>query len=134
MVRPLVRVSNITESEGGEPWKQIADRAILAAEKNQYMQNAPNFLVIQTDSGAKSGIYLPTAINYYNEQASQRGDPRLYNLNGIILLDMKLYPGGVIEEIIGKGGRNVIFRPTASATTPLKPCMLSTLENIRLWR
>ena len=74
----FVRVSNIAPSENSKPWEQIAGVAKKAAERDQYKQNAPNLLVIETDSNAISGIYLSTAINYYNDLASQSGDTRLY--------------------------------------------------------
>jgi hypothetical protein len=128
----LVCVSNIPESEGGEPWLQIADRAIYTAEKNQFMKNAPNLLVLVTDSNSINMIWLQVAIDFYNEYASLKKDPRLYDLNAIMILDKKLYIGGRTEEN-GTWSRNVNLRQTASATTPMKPCMLNALENIHLW-
>jgi hypothetical protein len=129
----LVRVSNTAASQNYEPWEQIAMVAIKTATKGQYMQNAPNLLVIETDSNAISGIYLSTAINHYTEYASQTDDPRLHDLNAIILMDKKYYPSDQIEQLIGSGSRNVIFRQIVSATTPLNPHVIRVLENIRLW-
>jgi len=83
--KDLVRVSDTATSEGYKPWEQISRVAIKKAVQGQYMQGASNLLVIETDSNAISGIYASTAINVYDEYASQAGDPRLHDLNAIIL-------------------------------------------------
>jgi hypothetical protein len=79
----LVPVGILTPTEGCEAWDQIARVAIRKVD--QYNRNAPNILVVATDSNSINGRVLSTAVHLYDEQA--RSDQRLRRLNGFMLED-----------------------------------------------
>ena len=124
-------VGNTVLLEGVEAWQQIANVAIRKA--NQYMEDAPNLLVIASDSNCISGIILSTAVRVYNEHVCKSPDLRLRRLNALILMDQWIWPGDRLEQLIGAGNRSVIFCPTASVTVSLSTRLRDTLSNIREW-
>jgi len=127
----LVPVGNTVLLEGIAAWQQIAD--VAARKVSQYMANAPNLLVIASDSRSVSGIKLPTAVNVYNEKVSESNDLCLRRLNGFMLMDQWIWPGDRLEQLIGAGSRSVIFRPTACTAIPLSAKLTNALGSIRNW-
>jgi len=116
----LVPVGILVPTEGSEAWEQIANVAVRKV--NQYKEDAPNILVIATNSNSIDGIILPTAVHLYNEQASS--DPRLHKLNAFVLID---------QWIELRTNRNVYFCQTACAVTPLSSKMIDALTSIQQW-
>lgn len=127
----LVPVGNTVLLEGVEAWQQIANVAIRKA--NQYMGNAPNLLVIASDSNSISGIILSTAVDIYNEEASKSSNLHLRRLNAFMLMDQWIWPGDGLEQFIGAGHRSVIFCPTTYVATSLSKKLANALANIRHW-
>lgn len=128
----LVPVGNTVLLEGVAAWQQIAN--VAARKAGQYMANAPNLLVIASDSNCIKGIMLSTAVNVYNEKVAQSNDLRLRRLNGLMLMDQWIWPGGRLEQLIGSGNRSVIFRPTGCAAVPLSTKLTNALQSIRSWQ
>jgi hypothetical protein len=127
----LVLVGNTVLLEGVDAWQQIANVAIR--KTNQYMENAPNLLVVASDSNSISGIILSTAVDIYNKEASKPGNLHLRRLNAFILMDQWIWPGDRLEQLIGAGHRSVIFFPTAHIATPLSVKLANALADIRHW-
>ena len=121
----LVRVGNTVPLEGKSPWQQIA--SVAARKASQYMENAPNLLVIASDSNSIIGNVLSTAVSIYNENVSESNDLCLRRLNGFMLLDQWIST----EEA---GSRSVFFCPTACATIPLSAKLTNALESIINWQ
>jgi hypothetical protein len=128
----LVPVGNTVLLEGIAARQQIAN--IAARKASQYMANAPNLLVIASDSNCIAGIILSTAVNIYDEKVSESNDLCLRRLNGFMLMDQWIWPGDRLEQLIGAGSRSVIFRPTACAAIPLSAKLTNALESIRNWQ
>jgi hypothetical protein len=116
----LVPVGILVPTEGSEAWEQIATVAVRKVD--QYKKDAPNILVIATNSNSIDGIILQTAVHLYNEQASS--DPRLHKLNAFVLID----------QWIGlRTNRNVYFCQTACVVTPLSSKLIDALTSIQQW-
>lgn len=120
----LVHVGNIVPREGAEAWEQIVDVAVSKAKKGQYLEDAPNLLVIVTDSNSVDGAILPTAVHLYDVQVSKSSDLHLHRLNAFVLMD---------QWIELSTNRNVYFCQTAHAKTPLSAKLTNALANIRRW-
>jgi hypothetical protein len=120
----LVPTGILTSAEGSEAWKQIAEVAI--GKVNQYKEDSPNILVIATDSNSIDGSILRTAVDFYNGQADR--DTRLRKLNAFMLID-QWYRW--IEELSVE--KNVYFRQTADAKTPMSVRLVNALESIERW-
>lgn len=116
----LVPVGMLVPTEGSEAWEQIANVAVRKA--NQYMEDAPNLLIIATSSNSVDGTILPTAVHLYDEQAS--GNPRLRRLNAFVLID---------QWIELHTNRNVYFCQTTCAAIPLSRKMIDALASIERW-
>lgn len=116
----LIPVGILSPTEGSEAWEQIANVAI--SKVNQYREDAPNILVIATNSNSVDGSILPTAVHIYNEQASS--DLRLCKLNAFMLIDQWIELGT---------NRNVCFCQTAYTVTPLSTKLADALANIQRW-
>lgn len=116
----LVPVGILTPTEGIEAWDQIVRVAIR--KNNQYVNNAPNLLVIATSSDAVGGLELQTAVTIYNEKA--RIDPKLHKLNAMILID---------QWIDVARYKNVYFYPTAIPTIPMSEGWLKAIDDIQNW-
>lgn len=127
----LVLVGNTVLLEGVEAWQQIANVAIRKVD--QYIENAPNLLVVASDSNSIGGIILSTAVDIYNKEASKSGNLHLRKLNAFILMDQWIWPGDRLEQLIGAGYRSVIFRPTTNVATPLSKRLANALANIHHW-
>ena len=110
------------------PWQQIVNVAIFKAKQEQYVDGAPNLLVIASDSNAVDGFVLPTGVHLYNQEAAKSGaNSPLRRLNAFLLVDM------VNEVWTGTGSRNVYFCPTTYATVPISPKLVNALSNIHRW-
>lgn len=108
------------------PWQQIVNVAIDKAE--QYVEDAPNLLVIASDSNAVDGSVLPTGVHLYDREAAKAGaNSLLCRLNAFLLVDM------VNEVWTGGGGRNVYFCPTAYVTVPISAELANALSSIQRW-
>lgn len=128
----LVLVGNTASSEDVAAWQQIAN--VAASKAHQYIANAPNLLVVATDSNCISGVILSTAVTIYNEKVYQSSDLCLRRLNGIMLMDQWVWPGDGLDQLMGTGNRSVIFCPTAHTAVPLSAKLISALEGIRSWQ
>ena len=125
----LVMVGNTIPLEGSAPWEQVAQVAIKKAA--QYMRDAPNILVIETDSNSVKGITLQTAVNIFDEKSRASGESSpLRRLNGFILIDQWIWPGDNVEWL-GSGYRNIIFHQTRYATIPLGSKLVNAISSIR---
>lgn len=120
----LVPTGILAPTEGCEAWEQIAKVAI--GKVDQYKEDAPNVLVIATDSNSVDGSILPTAVHIYDEQANS--DLRLYRLNAFMLMD-RWYLW--IKELSVE--KNVYFCQTAHAKTPMSKGLINTLASIQRW-
>ncbi len=116
----LVPIGILVPTEGTEAWEQIANVAIRKVD--QYKRDAPNILVIATNSGSIDGIILQTAVHLYNEQASS--DPRLYKLNAFMLID---------QWIELRTNRNVYFCQTDCVVTPFSSELIDAFASIQQW-
>jgi hypothetical protein len=122
--KDLVSTGILTPTEGCEAWEQIANVAI--GKVGQYKEDAPNILVIATDSNSINGHVLSTAVHLYNEEARKEGS--LQKLNAFMLVDRWFLwlPDESTE-------RNVYFCPTARCLTPLGKGLASSLADIQRW-
>ena len=89
----LVPVGILTPTEGSEAWEQLACKAKRKA--NQYIEGAPNILVVQTSSNAVDGTILGTAVHLYNRWAAS--DEQLQRLNAFLLIDQWTGPTGNVH-------------------------------------
>ena len=120
----LVPTGILTPTEGCEAWEQIAKVAI--GKVDQYKEDAPNILIIATDSNSVGGSILPTAVHVYDEQANR--DLRLHRLNAFMLMDRWCL---WIKELSVE--KNVYFYQTAHAKTPMGKGLINTLASIQRW-
>jgi len=108
------------------PWQQIAKVAIAKAE--QYVEDAPNLLVIASDSNAVNGCVFSTGVHLYNQEVARSGaNSPLRRLNAFLLVNM------VCDEWTGSDFRNVYFCPTAYAAVPMNTSLVDALTSIRRW-
>lgn len=124
MSEDLVPIGILTPTEGCEAWEQIANVAI--GKVDQYKEDAPNILVVATDSNSVDGSILPTAVYLYDEKAND--DPRLHKLNAFMLMDQWYL---WIKEL--SEGKNVYFCQTAYTKTPMSEGLINALANIQRW-
>jgi hypothetical protein len=116
----MVLIGDLVPTEGMEAWRQIVRVALRKVD--QYVDSAPNILVVVSDSGAL--IYMAqTAVHEYNDQVANTNDPRLQRLNGIMLVNSEIGFGQ-------RGPWNVEFHQTANPTVPLSKQMAACLESI----
>ena len=88
------------------PWQQIANRAIKY--EKQYVENAPNLLVLVSDSNAVGGSVLETGVVRFNQMvATSDANSPLRRLSAVMLVDE------VNELWTGQDLVNVYFCPTA---------------------
>jgi hypothetical protein len=114
----LVPVGILTPTEGSEAWDQLACKARRKA--NQYKDDAPNILVVETSSNSVDGSILATAVHRYNKWAAS--DKDLQMLNAFMLID----------RWIGRAGC-VHFCQTARVAISLSPKLCDALASIRYW-
>lgn len=119
----LVPTGILTPTEESEAWEQLAKKALDKA--HQYKEDAPNILVIVTDSNSVDGFCLPTVVHLYNEQAFH--DPCLRRLSAFMLVDM------VKELWTGSEGKNVYFCQTTNAVAPMSNRLVDVLISIQRW-
>lgn len=120
----LVPTGILTPTEGCEAWEQIARVAI--SKVDQYKEDAPNILVIATDSNSVDGSILQTAVHIYDKQANR--DLRLHRLNAFILMD-RWYRWN--KEL--RVEKNVHFYQAAHANTAMGEGLINTLASIQRW-
>ena len=122
----LVTVGILPEQPN--PWQQIVKVAVDKAKQKQYVDGAPNLLVIASESNAVSGLALPTGVALYNQETAKSGaNSPLRRLSAFLLMDM------VNEAPTETGIRNVHFHPTTYATVPISAELVNALSNIKLW-
>jgi hypothetical protein len=120
----LVPTGILTPTEGSEAWEQLAKVAIRKVD--QYIEDAPNVLVIATDSNSVGGSILSTVVHLYDEQANS--DPHLHKLNAFMLIDQWCL---WVEEL--DASKNVYFCQTAHAKTPISEELINALASIQRW-
>jgi len=122
----LVPTGILTPTEGCEAWEQIVKVAI--GKVDQYKEDAPNILVVATDSDSVDGNILPTAVHLYNQEAARSpADSPLRRLNAFMLIDM-------VEELLtGSEGKDVYFCQTACAAVRMSTKLVDTLASIQRW-
>jgi hypothetical protein len=116
----LIPVGRLTSTENSEAWDQIVDVAIQ--KKDQFLDDAPNLLVIATSSNAVKGIKLQTAANIYEEKALIK--PGFRKLNAFILID---------QWVDISRNKNVYFCPIACPTIRMSESLVNALEDIQYW-
>ena len=119
----LVPIGDTTNTEGVPVWKQIANVAICKA--NQYMNGAPNVLVIESSSESLD-MMLETAVNEYDDHVLGSNDSRLRRLNAFILVNTPLIGLGAL------GPRNVELCPTSHPIVPLSTEFVQALSGVTL--
>jgi len=108
----MVPIGNLVPTEGKEAWQQITDVAMNKVD--QYMDGAPNILVVVSHSDALT-LMAATAVHAYDAQVARTNDPRLRQLNGIMLVNSEIGFGQ-------RGPWNVEYCQTASPCVPLRRC------------
>jgi len=121
----LVPIGDTTATEGFAVWEQIVSVAIHKAEKDQYMMNAPNILIIESSSDSTS-LTLSSAAHEYNDRVRKTNDPRLRRLNALMLVNCCLCGFG------NSGPYNTEFCPLDYIDTPMSRRLISTLFDIQL--
>jgi hypothetical protein len=114
----LVPVGGPTPTEPAQVWDQLACKAKRKAKANQYREDAPNILVVETSSNAVNFTILSTAVHLYNKWAAS--DEQLQRLNAIILRDQ------------GPKG-NVHFCQTDRVAISMSPKLCDALARIQDW-
>jgi hypothetical protein len=114
----LVPVGILTPTEGAEAWDQLACKAKRKA--TQYVEGAPNILVVKTSSNAMRGTILGTAVHVFNKWAAN--NDQLQRLNAFILIDQWTGPAG-----------NVYFYQTDQVAVSMSAKLRDTLAKIRDW-
>ncbi len=119
----LVPIGDTTSTEGVHAWKQIANVAICKA--NQYMNDAPNVLVIESSSDSLE-LMLRTAVNEYDDHVSGSNDSRLRRLNAFMLVNTSSIGFGA------SGPCNVELCPTHDPIVPLGTEFVRALSAVTL--
>lgn len=119
----LVKIGDTTATEGSAVWEQIAMVAI--SKVDQYVMNAPNILIIESNS-ASTSLTLPSAALEYNDRVRRTNDPRLRRLNALMLVNCCLYSFGNL------GPYNTEFCLLDYFDTPMSRSLISTLSNLQL--
>lgn len=119
-----VRVGDLTATEGDPPWKQIADVAAKKARLGQYMDSAPNILVVESSS--QSLLLMATsAANEYDDMALSAKEPELSKLNGIMLVHPECFLHAPSATF------TVEFCRTSRPVVPLSGKLAAALKRIR---
>ena len=79
----LVQIGDTVPLEGKSAWEQVYCVAIKKAK--QYVEHAPNILVIESSSFSIDDVIIPTAINMINEDVRSGKCLGIDKLNGILL-------------------------------------------------
>ena len=119
----LVPIGDTTDTEGVHAWRQIV--SVATSKANQYMEGAPNILVIQSGSESLE-LMLSTACDVYNSELPSKKDPRLRRLNALMLVNT-----GLVGYARG-GPCNVEFCLTKHATISLSAELAEALSGITL--
>jgi hypothetical protein len=117
----LVRIGDLTESEGAHAWEQITNVAIRKA--SQYMSGAANILVVESSSDSLE-LMLATAVEAYDDEVRKSNDLRLRRLSAMMLINTRWT---AVRE-----PSNVEFCRTAHATVPLSKKLTSALTEVYL--
>lgn len=121
----LVPISDTRAAEGMTVWEQIACVAIRKAKAGQYMANAPNILLIESDS-ASTSLTLSSAAHEFQKRAGECPDPLLRRLNALIMINRSLLAFG------DSGPHNIEYYALSDADVPMSNKLISVLSNIRL--
>jgi hypothetical protein len=91
---------------------------------NQYIEHAPNILVIESSSDCIEDTEIPSAIDMINSDVHSGKCPEFSKLNGILLITLDWYN---ISP-----GRKVFFSPTSYPAVPLSRELSCLLDDIHL--
>ena len=117
----LVPYGDTVPLEGKPAWEQVYD--VAKKKINQYVEHAPNILVIESSSACIEDTEIPTAINMIDEDVRSGKSPGLTKLNGILLaLDW---------SNISRQWRKVFFYPTSKPAVSLSRELSGLLDEIR---
>lgn len=120
----LVPIGDLSATEGVPAWRQIANVAICKVD--QYMDNAPNILIVESSSESLNLMAASAAHEYDDEVLRLTSDPRLRRLNAIILVNTRSIGFGSM------GPWNVEFCQTSHTAVPLSARMTVALANTRV--
>jgi hypothetical protein len=119
----LVPIGDLRVTETWQPWEQIVKVAVKKAKDDQYIEGAPNILVVESSSGSLD-LMVDSAVHAYDDEASKSGDLRLQRLNGIMLINTTIS--------FRPEPWNVEFCRTSHAAVPLSDPLIQALHCIRL--
>jgi hypothetical protein len=120
----LVPIGDLRETEKSQPWEQISEVAVKKAKDDQYIEGAPNILVVESGSGSLD-LTADSAVHAYDDEASKSGDLRLRRLNGIMLINTR-------STAFRPSPWNVQFCTTSHAAVPLSGTLVQALDSFRL--
>ena len=116
----LVRIGDTVPLEGKSAWEQVYCVAIKKTK--QYVERAPNILVIESSSSSIDDVIMGTAINTINEDVRSGKCQGLAKLNGILLMSD--------WNNISQQWRNVFFYCTSNPAVSLGREVSSLLDKI----
>jgi len=108
--------------EGKSAWEQVY--CVVIKKTKQYVEHAPNILVIESSSASIEDTEIPTAINMINEDVHSGKCPEFTKLNGI-LLTLDWYN-------ISQQWRKVFFYCTSNPAVSISRELSGLLDEIRL--
>ncbi len=117
----LVLIGNTVPLEGKSAWEQVYD--VAKKKINQYVEHAPNILVIESSSFSIDDSIMSTPINTINEDIRSGKCPGIAKLNGILLS----WDWDNISR-----WRNVFFYRTSSPAVTLSRELSGLLDKICL--
>ncbi len=118
----LVPYGDTVPLEGKPAWEQVFD--VAKSKISQYKENAPNILVIESNSDCVDDVIIPTAVNMVDEKVCSGECSGLGRLNGILLVSPDSYNNSQ--------KRNAFFYSTSQPDVPLTPDILNLLSRISL--
>jgi hypothetical protein len=118
----LVPYGDTVPLEGKPASEQVFD--VAKNKISQYKENAPNILVIESNSDCVDDVIIPTAVNMVDEEVCSGECSGLGRLNGILFVSPDSY------NISQK--RNAFFYSTSKPNVPLTPEVLNLLSRISL--
>ncbi len=108
--------------EGKPAWEQVY--GVAKKKTKQYVEHAPNILIIESSSASIEDTEILTAINIINEDVHSGKCPEFTKLNGI-LLALDWYN-------ISQQWRKVFFYCTSNPAVPISRELFFLLHEIRL--
>jgi hypothetical protein len=119
----FVRTGDLSKTEKSEPWEQIVAVAIKKAKAGQYIEGAPNILVVESSSGSLD-LMASSAAHAYDEATSKSADQSLRRLNGIMLTNT--------TRTLRPEPDEVEFCTTSHTAVRLSYTLVQALDSIRL--